>query len=342
MPISVIELKQRGTSWMNKRNGIILGLLFGIIVLEILVLAPKDIGFPAGEEAAPTAPVRQEASSGQVMQDANLVVANSSGKEWELWADRAVRPDDASDWSVERVKVKFFAEGGVTYTVTGAKGSVVPNQNDIRDVRISGNVVTRSSNGYVFKTESVIYDSKSRRLTSPGPVAMTSEGVESGGLTLTGADLESDFSTNEIRINRNVRAKRRVRDEKIATIQSERAVFSGRSNHAQFFGNVVIDVDTMRISGPQAKFAYDPKTKEFESVDVGGGIRVSDTDKLATSSAVSVHFKEDRVIFTGGPRVVQNGDELVGDEIVFLDGGRKVQVSNAKAQFDARAVEKKN
>jgi lipopolysaccharide export system protein LptA len=55
---------------------------------------------------------------------------------------------------------------------------------------------------------------------------------------------------------------------------------------------------------------------------------------------VDVYFKDDKVVFNGAPRVVQNGDELVGDQIVFLEGGKKVQVSNAKAQIDPRAMEK--
>jgi LPS export ABC transporter protein LptC len=323
---------------MNKRNGIILGLLFGIIVVEIVVLAPKELGLSPTEEVAAPQPAPRENASGQVMQDVHLVEAKRGGKEWELWADKAVRPADNGEWTIEQVKVKFFAEGGVTYTVTGMKGNVVPNTNDIR---IAGKVVTRSSNGYVFKTESVNYDSKSRMLKSPEAVEMSQENREEGGLSLTGADMLANLANNEIKINRNVRARRKVAEGKIATILSERAIFSGRSNLAQFFGNVAIDVDSMRVTGPEAKFAYDPKTQQFESVEVGGGIRVTDTDKFATSSSVSVNFKQDRVVFNGGPRVVQNGDELVGDEIVFLEGGRKVEVSNAKAQFDPRALEKK-
>jgi LPS export ABC transporter protein LptC len=336
---------------MNKRNSIILGLLFVIIVIEILVLAPKELGLSISEEeqeSAPQVPKPQEGASGQIMQDVHLVEAKTSGKEWELWADKAMRPADNAEWTIEKVRVTFFANNGVTYQVTGKQGRVVPGKNDIR---IAGNVVTRSSNGYNFKTESVLYDSKNRKLTSPGVVEMTggagkpnaaAEGAnKKEALYLTGENMIADLDTNEIAITKNVRARRRVKDDREAVIQSDRAVFSGRSNSAQFFGNVVIDVDTMRLTGPEAKFLFNPKTEAFESVEVGGGVKVTDTDRFATSSSVSVHFKEDRVVFSGAPRVVQNGDELVGDEIVFLEGGKKVQVSNAKAQIDPRAVEKR-
>jgi lipopolysaccharide export system protein LptA len=117
-------------------------------------------------------------------------------------------------------------------------------------------------------------------------------------------------------------------------------LFSGKTNQAQFFGDVVMDFDTMRVTGPEATFAYDPKTEAFKSVHVDGGVRLTDTDKFATSGTVDVQFKEDKVVFNGSPRVVQNGDELIGDQIVLTDNGKKVQVSNAKAQIDPKAREK--
>jgi lipopolysaccharide transport protein LptA len=228
---------------------------------------------------------------------------------------------------------------------------VIPEKNDMH---IEGDVETRSSNGYVFRTDSVSYDSKKRVLVSPHEIQMTGAADDQGGrLNLTGTEMMADFGTNDIRINQNVRAKRPVRigdknasgangtigEFHVVTIQSQRAVFSGRTNLAQFFGNVVIDVETMRLTGPEAKFSYDPKTRSLNSVTVSGGTRVTDTDKFATSGTVEINLKDSRVVFTGDPRVVQNGDELTGDRIVLSDGGKKVEVSNAKAQIDPKRME---
>jgi len=269
----------------------------------------------------------------------HLVEAKSDGKEWELWAARALRQKDKDNWDIEDVRVKFFAKSGVTYTVTGKKGHVVP---DKKDMHIEGNVITRSSNGYVFKTESAFYDSKNRRLTSPGDVEMTGPKDKEGGqLYLTGAEMTAEFETNLINVNRNVHARKNLKNDKVVTIESQRALFSGKTNSAQFFGNVVIDAETMRITGPEARFVYGQKSQSLDSVEVVGGIHVTDTDKFATSRSVNVSFKDDRVVFNGAPRVVQNGDELIGDQIVFLEGGHKVQVSNAKAEMDPRTMEKK-
>jgi LPS export ABC transporter protein LptC len=333
---------------MSRRNSFILGLLFVILVVEILIVAPKEVGILPSQEkrevAAPAAAGAQDKSgAGQIMRDVHLIEAKEGGKEWELWAKRALRPQDNEQWTIEKVKVKFFAANGVTYTVTGQKGKVQPNQNDMR---IEGDVETHSSNGYVFKTQVADYSSKEKKLTSPDAVEMRGPKDNSGrNIHLTGADMIADLASNEISINRNVVAKKPVskagEPERIANIQSQRAVFSGRSNQAHFFGNVVIDVDTMQVSGPQAKFDFDPKTDNLSAVQVAGGVKVTDTDKFATSGTVSMSFRDNKLVFKGSPRVVQNGDELVGDEITFLDGGKRVEVSNAKAQIDPRSVNKR-
>lgn len=332
---------------MTRRNAVILALLFVILVVEILVVAPKEIGtsladdLRAAKEAAAVLKLHEKDKglTGQTMRDVHLVEAKGEGKEWELWADRALRPKENEQWTIEKVKVNFFADNGVMYTVTGLRGLVVPEK---KDIRIDGDVVTHSSNGYIFKTQSVEYNSKGRKLVSPNQVEMIGPRDKNGGdIHLTGGALDADFATNEINITHNVRATRKVvigpaNQEKTAHLQAQRALFSGRTNMAQFFGDVVIDVDAMQIAGPRAKFSYDPTTQMLDSMQVEGGVHVTDSDKFATSGAVNMFLKEDKVVFSGSPRVVQNGDELVGDEIVLMDGGKKVQVSNAKAQLESR------
>lgn len=336
---------------MGRRNGIIIALLFVILVIEIVIVAPKELGTSVADDLAAVKRAKQGAtaaktdkgSTGQVMKDVHLVEAADEGKEWELWADRAIRPKDNEQWTIEKVKVHFFADNGVLYTVTGERGQVVPEK---KDIRISGNVVTRSSNGYIFKTETVDYESATRKLVSPTAVDMLGPKDQTGGeIHLTGGALEANFGSNLISITKNVRARRRISvgkdQQRTANIQAQRAQFSGRTNEANFYGDVVIEVETMRLAGPQAKFAYDPRTQMLDSMQVMGGVQLTDTDKSATSSIVDLFFKEDKVVFSGSPRVVQNGDELVGDEIVLMDGGKKVQVSNAKAQLDPERSEKK-
>ncbi len=321
---------------INKRNSIILGLLFVILVVEIVILAPRELNVKP-EEDTPPPPVTSSAGAGQVMENVDLIESKGEKKEWQLKAKKGVQLKEDQNWTIEEVNVKFFGENGVYYNVTGQKGTVVLNKNDIK---IEGNVITRSSNGYIFKTETAFYNSAQRRLTSPLDVSMTGPKDENGNhFEMTGTDMLADMLSNEMVINKNVKGRKTIRDGKLANISSDRAVFSGKENSARFFGHVVIDVETMRITGPTARFGYKKGSDSIESVFVEGGVKVTDVDKWATSETLNVLFDDDKFIFKGSPRVVQNGDELVGDEIVFLHGGRKVQVSNARAEFNPKDME---
>ncbi len=326
---------------MSRRNSIILGLLFGILVIEILILAPKEIG-SFEDSPADAAKVGQSEESegagrsGQIMKDVHSVEARKNGKEWELWAASAHQPNPNQVWTIERVKVKFYGADGVIYTVAGREGQVSPNEKGVRDLRVSGSVETRSSNGYVFRSEAVFYDSLTKKLTSHSAIEMRAPPDKDGGrMVLTGSDMVADLETNEIAVNKSVHTTKELKDGKKLVISSDRAVFSGKTKMAYFLGNVVITYDTMTLSGPEARFAYDRSGQVLQSVHVSGGIRVTDTDRFAVSKSVSVDFINDEVVFRGSPRVTQKGDQLSGDEIVFMKGGSKVRVKNARARIES-------
>jgi LPS export ABC transporter protein LptC/lipopolysaccharide transport protein LptA len=349
--VSVETTRSKIARFFNRRNLVISALLFLIIVIQLLVLMPRDIEVqdlrPAkvaktikGSKTGRANQLSKEIPSGQVVRNAQMVEAKQDQKEIELWADRAVRPKDREEWTLDDVRVKFYATNGVTYTVTGKNGGVTTST---YAMWIKGNVITKSSNGYTFRSESVFYDPKIKRLSSPAKIEMDGPPDANGSrLYLDGEDMVADLTTNQMNVNRKVRARRKVSapkdspggDQKTAQIQSNSAVFSGKSNLALFKGNVIIDVDTMRLTGPEARFSYDPGIQNLDSMVVSGGVKVTDSDKSATSGSVSVYFKDDRYVFKGSPRVVQQQDELIGDEIVFLHGGKQVQVINARAQVD--------
>ena len=122
-------------------------------------------------------------------------------------------------------------------------------------------------------------------------------------------------------------------------IKSHRAQFSGASQYARFLDNVVIDYDTMRMTGPDATFNYDSQKDFVSSLNVQGGVKVSDLDKWATSQMVDVEFDKEKYIFKGEPRVVQNNDELKGEEIIFYEGGKKVKIKKARANLSDKSDE---
>lgn len=329
----------------NKLIQIALGLGFLVLLLQVVLIAPsriRDHNEPseAKSSAAPAQALNAVPDVDKRIDGMHMIETQEGAKEWELWSDKATSFKTKEVLELEMVKAIFFSESGVTFTVTGKRGRV---QTKSKDLHVDGDVVTRSSNGYIFRTPSVDYQSSARKLFAPGNVEMDGPEDEAGHrLKLTGAVMEASLKASSIEIRRDVKAEKSLEKNRTAFIRSQRAMFSGKDRTANFRGDVILDIDSMRITGPAAHFVYDNKGDTVRSVLFTGGARVSDADKFATAQNVKVDFEENRFVFRGDPRVVQNNDELRGEEIVFLDGGKRVQVKSARAKVDEKRLEKVN
>ncbi len=326
---------------MIKWGKLILSLLLMTLMVEIIVFAPRNLDEKTHEsQSHPLMADENKTSSTpeedglveQRMQGAHLVETKEGGKEWELWAASAISYKDKSSWSLQGVKTKIFSKNGAYFDITGEKGLV---DMKTKDMKIQGHVIIKSSNDYLFQTDEVTYVSTARHIQAPSIIKMWGPKDDSGySLILKGIGLEADMNDSLIRILRDVVAEKAFEDKKRLLIKSQKAFFSGRTYLARFQGNVVMDFESMRIIGPEAVFEYASDSKTVKAVQVSGGVRVSDIDKWATAENVNINFAEDKYVFKGSPRVVQNNDELLGQEIVFWNGGQNVDVYKAKANVD--------
>lgn len=320
---------------------IALSVAFLLLVIQVVLVAPSQIR-DAEQRAAllPVPPVTTGSEVDQSMNDMHMIETHEGAKEWELWSDKATSLKARELLQLETVKAVFFSNSGVTFTVTGQTGTV---QVKSKNLRVEGDVLTKSSNGYVFRTQSMDYDSALKMMKAMQAVEMTGPKDEAGhSLHLTGVGMEANLAGNTMDILRDVRAVKNLDNGKKALIKSQRARFSSMDRTARFMGDVTLDMENMRITGPEAKFEYDSNNDVLKSVVFTGGARVSDVDKWATAQNVRIDFEKNRFIFRGSPRVVQNNDELRGEEIIFLDGGKQVMVQGARAKVDEKRMEKMN
>jgi LPS export ABC transporter protein LptC len=321
----------------------LLGLaLFGIVI-QVIVIAPHAV---KDHQSTPSpAPAVQAPSTGapkenvdQSIQGMHMIEAQQGGKEWELWSEKADRLKEKELLKLSKVKIIFFAKSGVTFNVTGEKGTV---EVKTKNLRIEGDVVTKSSNGYTFTTEYLDYDSEKKSLKTESAVEMLGPADKRGpGLKLSGRGMVAQMQEGSMEILNSVHAEKTFSSRKV-DIRSHRAFFTAHDRSARFLGDTILDFATMRITGPEARFDYDAKTDEVRTLTVLGA-KVSDTDKWATADNLKMDFDTNKYIFRGHPRVVQNSDELIGDEIVFLDGGKRVQVHRARAKMDEKRMGKGN
>jgi LPS export ABC transporter protein LptC len=332
-----------------------LGLL-GLLI-QIVLIAPSQIRDSETKAAVLPAPdlsgsstasgndkyakeVARDSNVDQSINGMHMIETREGGKEWELKADKARSLKAKELLELEVVNAIFFADSGVTFTVTGKTGLV---ETTTKNLRVDGDVVTRSSNGYTFRSQTLEYDSAARMLSVPGAVEMTGPRDSQGrSLHLTGIGMKASVEKSTMEILSEVHAEKGLEKGRRAVITSHRSVFSAKDKTARFLDDVILDMDAMRITGPEARFNYDSKTDLVKSIYVSGGARVSDADKWATANNVNIDFQNDKFVFRGNPRVVQNNDELRGEEIVFLDGGKEVLVQSARAKVDEKRLKDKD
>ncbi|PIS11244.1 MAG: LPS export ABC transporter periplasmic protein LptC [Bdellovibrio sp. CG10_big_fil_rev_8_21_14_0_10_47_8] len=325
---------------MKKFSGLFFSFLLIFLFVEILLVFPSHLEEKPETEARPieaSSPEAQNIPAGQTqtqqkMQGVHYSESRQGTRDWEFFSESAESVERQGGWKLRNVKVLFYNNDKVDFTVTGDMGKVEPVT---RDMQIEGHVVTTSSNGYVFRSPSAFYKATERLLYSPGHVSMTGppEGKEKG-LFLEGEEMETKVEEKIMTIKRQVKAQKVLRDGKKLEIFSESAEFSGQNRMAKFMQNVSIQVESLKMEGPEATFEYRPGVDILQSVVVKGGVKVSDVDKYATSDSVRFDPEQNKFVFSGHPRVVQNSDELTGEEIVFIDGGKRVKVNKVKKKTD--------
>lgn len=336
---------------MAKFKNLIFGTLLVLLFVEVLIVFPSKLEIEdevalrtrvekyekevkEKEERMKRGEKFEEPSSlaQQKMQGVHLVESQQGTRDWELFAASAEGSQTEGTWKLKQVKVLFYNKEKVEFTVTGDSGTI---DSKSKDLSVIGNVVTRSENGYVFQTPSIFYSSKIRQIDSPKQVTMTGPSDTTGeGLFVNGGRMRVHVDQSKMFIQDKVIAKKATKDNKRFDILADAAEFSGKDKQAKFLGDVQVTYDKMTLQGPQAAFLYKTGADILSSIAVSGGVKVSDIDKYATSESVNLDLLSNKYVFRGSPKVIQNNDELTGEEIIFLDGGKKVKVERVRARVE--------
>jgi LPS export ABC transporter protein LptC/lipopolysaccharide transport protein LptA len=271
-------------------------------------------------------------SARQKMEGVHLVESQAGTRDWELFSETAETQQDSNRWQIKKVKVHFYRKDKLDFVGVGTQGSINTNT---KDLEIKGSVVLTSSNGYRLETEQIRYHAKKRLLQSSSPVKMLGPSEENAqGILVSGDSMDIHVAEGNLNLFNNVEAKKQMRDGKTLLIKSNKAEFSSKSKTVSFHQNVQLKIYELRVEAPSAQFQYSKDGKILESLRLFGGTKVSDLDKVATSDAVTFFPKENKFILEGKPRVVQNNDEILGEVITFLNGGKKVKVQNIRAKIE--------
>ncbi|MFP5518688.1 MAG: LPS export ABC transporter periplasmic protein LptC [Bdellovibrionia bacterium] len=317
-----------------KLKNIIYTVLIALLFVEVLIVFPRII---EQEEEQAKAEVQKNESqpikseNDQKMEGIHLVESQAGARDWELFAEQAEGSQSSGAWTLKKVKVQFYSNNIIEFIVSGDAGNI---EGESRNLNIKGNVSITSANGYSFKTPAIAYTSQRRLITSPGPVLMKGPPDKlSTGIELKGTGLKVWVDSTLMEIAGPVSATRKMSDGKLFTVSSGVAKVSGKNQEIAFDGQVGIQYDNVKINGPEASFKYSADNI-LSSIIMKSGVQFMDQDKSAQANEMIFDLIKNKLNFKGQPKVQQGEDELSGEEIVFLDGGKKVKVERVRARVD--------
>lgn len=118
----------------------------------------------------------------------HLTRAAEGKTEWELKARSANYFKEEGVTRLERPEVLFYGNGDKRIELTGDKGEVFNNSNDLS---VSGNVKVVTSDGYTFNTEFLRYLSGKKIVTTESRVFLKGKGIDVEGVGMM-ADVEKE------------------------------------------------------------------------------------------------------------------------------------------------------
>ncbi len=220
----------------------------------------------------------------------------------------------------------------IEFIVDGDKGAVA---GDRQDLQIDGNVQIQSGNGYILTCRSAKYFAKSRELIGEGPIKVfDGDKKAKEKFNLTGSRLKINVPDSKMYIFGPVLARRELNAEKFVTLKSQRAMLSSLSSEVIFSENLEIIYNNFIVHGQEAQLKFQDKDKVLQKIYIKGGVKLKDSIRRATADSVEIDFKTQNISLNGNPYVVSGEDEIRGDKIILVDGGKKVIVDKLKAKLE--------
>lgn len=327
LPFLKMQIKK-----INK-SAVILGLILFLIFIQILIVNPTEVGSSTSQDLKTTEQIKNLANSQknqksveQQMKGIHLVENSNRLKGWELFAEEANGSTDAQ-WILKKVKIEFFSEDQSSYTVVGDVGEI---DGATKNILIRGQVVTTSTNGYLFKTNDLRFIADTKSLKTDDSVIMKGPADQSGtGFELNGIGFNIDLNKNKMSILSLVQAHKVIHQKKF-DLTSNQAWFSNKNQEGQFTGDVRLTYNKTMIKSPEAVFKYSSEEKKLKTIVLADVVTMKESDRSATCRELEMNLDLDQMILRGSPKVRMQDDEITGNEIIFSENGQKIKINNVK------------
>jgi LPS export ABC transporter protein LptC len=266
----------------------------------------------------------------QKMLGVHLVETRQGAKDWELFATQAESLKRFNKWSLKEVRILFYSADQLQFTVTGKTGEI---DTVSRDLKIEGDVVTQTPDGYEFRSALILYSAQSRILRSPTPVKVNGTRGASA-MQVRARFMHAEVDSENIHLDQDVEAWDTASASSPVRVLSRRAVMSRSQRIARFFDGTQIFFESYKSRSPEAIFKFNEAETRVIGVDLFSGVNLEMPEKTAKAERVFINLETEQIFLEGQPVVTSGEDQISGDQMIITEEGDRIEVKNMRATLD--------
>jgi lipopolysaccharide export system protein LptA len=115
-----------------------------------------------------------------------------------------------------------------------------------------------------------------------------------------------------------VRASTETKEERRVVITSETFTADNKTNTAVFEGTVVATLEDITIHSDRMTIYYDRSSGSIKRIHATGGVKVHRDDSVIFSRDATYLGDEEKIIFTGEPKLVDGENVVTGTRIIYF------------------------
>jgi lipopolysaccharide export system protein LptA len=126
-------------------------------------------------------------------------------------------------------------------------------------------------------------------------------------------------------------------------VTSDRMEADELGNTVTFIGGVTLKKENMTLTTDHLVVYYDAVNKGVREIEAQGNVVVRQEGRVALANKAVYHSKEEKIVLTGEPRIIENENQLGGERItMFMRSERSVIESGNVLFYQDKADESKS
>ncbi|HBQ21261.1 MAG: LPS export ABC transporter periplasmic protein LptC [Deltaproteobacteria bacterium GWA2_38_16] len=305
-----------------------LGLIItAIIVAEALIFMPSS----SIKESNPSQTVLPASDANLSIEGFHAVNLNQEGRKETIDAEEAELYREKGFALLKKVEARIFGQGDDVIHIKGQEGKYYL---DKKDIEFFGDIIATSENqGYQLKTNTLKYLDMEKLLSTDDPVWIAGPNPHNPSLEVTGVGLRANTKTEQFSILKEVRSRKHDVGAPSIDIDSDTVDVYSKKNEALFKDNVVVIQKEMNLFTDNFLINYNSRNKAIDKAKAYNQVKIVQGTRIATCQKAFLLNREQKMVLTGNPKVIQGNDTVTGKIVIFFMGENKILFDEAVGEI---------